>query len=544
MVALGCLLFASGASAATNTAWGWGFNNVGQLAQGSTTGPSTCDTQPCFTSPTPALGLGGVTAVAAGGDDGLALLQNGGVMAWGDNLFGELGVGTTTGPDKCPKPTCSKTPVAVSGLSSVTAIAAGYLHNLALLQSGHVYSWGEGVDGELGDGTSSGPNICDGTPCSTKPVAVTGLSSATAIAAGATHSLALLQDGTVMAWGDNGSGELGDGSTTGPSTCLHGNSCSTTPTMVTAATGAPLRNVKAIAAGAGFSLALLTNGQVYAWGYNADGELGQGTLSTSGCKCVPTAVQVTGLSGVTAIAASGFAQGGLALLTSGTVKGWGFNDGGQFGSGCPTGNTATCPTPVTVGGVSGATAIATSGDHSLALLHDGTMLAWGDNRGGYLGDGSPGGPSTCYSITPCSPTPVAVKSLNKVTGIATGLNLDLAVAPQPLNIFHVPHIPLINCRQCRVIGLRVMFPGPGIVEIRQALRSSRAAVLSAGKKPLIKPTKAKLRRAGRATLKLALTAAARRTLKKHKLRIRVLITYTPTGGSPRSKTVTVTVRHR
>ena len=139
------------------------------------------------------------------------------------------------------------------------------------------------------------------------------------------------------------------------------------------------------------------------------------------------------------------------------------------------------------------------------------MLAWGDNRGGYLGDGSTGGPSTCYSSTPCSPTPVAVKSLNKVTGIATGLNLDLAVAPQPLNIFHVPHIPLINCRQCRVIGLRVMFPGPGIVEIRQALRSSRAAVLSASRKPLIKTTRVKLTKAGRATLKLALTAAARRS---------------------------------
>ena len=133
---LGCLVFASGAWAATNTAWGWGFNNVGQLAQGSITGPSTCDTQPCFTSPTPAIGLGGVTAVAAGGDDGLALLQNGTVMAWGDNLFGELGIGTATGPDKCPKPACSKTPVAVSGLSSVTAIAGGYLHNLALLQTG------------------------------------------------------------------------------------------------------------------------------------------------------------------------------------------------------------------------------------------------------------------------------------------------------------------------------------------------------------------------------------------------------------------------
>jgi hypothetical protein len=302
--------------------------------------------------------------------------------------------------------------------------------------------------------------------------------------------------------------------------------------------------VKAIAAGAGFSLALLTNGQVFAWGYNGDGGLGQGTTSTSGCKCVPAALRVTGLSGVTAIAASGLAPQGLALLSDGSVKGWGSNDGGQLGNGCPAGNSATCPTPVTVGGVSGATAIATSGDHSLALLDNGTIVAWGDNRGGYLGDGSTGGPSTCYSSTPCSPTPVAVKSLNKVAGIATGLNLDLAVAPQPLNVFHIPRLHLINCRQCRVFGLRVMFPGPGIVEAKQAPRLGRAAVLSASKKPLLKSTRVKVTKAGTVKLKLHLTAVATRALKKkHKLPIRVLITYTPTGGSPARKTVTVTLRH-
>jgi hypothetical protein len=95
-----------------------------------------------------------------------------------------------------------------------------------------------------------------------------------------------------------------------------------------------------------------------------------------------------------------------------------------------------------------------------------------------------------------------------------------------------------------VFGLRVLFPGPGIVEAKQAPRLGRAAVLSASKKPLLKSTRVKVTKAGTVKLKLHLTAVARRALKtKHKLRIAVLITYTPTGGSPARKTVTVTLRH-
>ena len=119
-------------------------------------------------------------------------------MAWGENGLGQLGDGTITNSDE---------PVAVSGLSEVTAIAAGFADNLALLSNGTVMAWGNNQHGQLGDGTTDGVQT-------TYPVAVSGLSEVTAIAASGDHSLALLRNGTVMAWGQNGNGQLGDGTTT------------------------------------------------------------------------------------------------------------------------------------------------------------------------------------------------------------------------------------------------------------------------------------------------------------------------------------------
>ena len=123
------------------------------------------------------------------------------MSAWGYNGFGELGNGTINN---------SSTPVAVSGLSRVVAIAGGG-HSLALLSNGTVVAWGYNAHGELGNGNDTGPDNCAGSPCSKTPVAVSGLSGVAAIAAGSFHSLAVLSNGTVVAWGDNAYGELGNG---------------------------------------------------------------------------------------------------------------------------------------------------------------------------------------------------------------------------------------------------------------------------------------------------------------------------------------------
>jgi alpha-tubulin suppressor-like RCC1 family protein len=191
---------------------------------------------------------------------------DGTVWAWGSNFAGELGNGSSTD---------SSIPVQVSGLTGVTAIAAGDSHSLAVRGDGTAWAWGYNFDGELGNGTT--------TFNESTPVQVSALTGLTAIAAGGNHSLAMRGDGTVWAWGSNFAGELGNGTTTNAST----------PVQVSAPS-----SVNAIAAGGIHSLAMRGDGTVWAWGDNSLGELGNGTTNSAS-----TPVQVSGLAGVTAIAA-------------------------------------------------------------------------------------------------------------------------------------------------------------------------------------------------------------------------------------------------
>jgi alpha-tubulin suppressor-like RCC1 family protein len=333
-----------------------------------------------------------------------ALATSSGVLAWGGGGAGQLGNSTTRS---------SNTPVAVSGLSGVTSVAGGGEHSLALRGDGTVVAWGSNQDGQLGDGSSTGPEECEfRKPCSDIPVPVSGLDGVTAIAAGSEHSLALLSNGTVMAWGNNGSGELGSPGED-----------SDVPVPVSGLSG-----VTAIAAGDDFSLALLSNGTVMAWGSNYNGQLGDSQRGYETNSDVP--VPVSGLSGVTAIAAGGGHS--LALLRDGTVMAWGYNYWGELGDGTNTGPescgfvSACSDKPVPVSGLSGVTSVAAGNSHSLALLGNGTVKAWGTNEAGTLGDGIHN-PDTCGAGAPCSNTPVPVSGLSSVTAIAAGYEHSLAL---------------------------------------------------------------------------------------------------------------------
>jgi len=231
-------------------------------------------------------------------------------------------------------------------------IGAGQFTSLAAKSDGTAWAWGYNGMGELGNGTTTN---------STTPVQVSNLTGVTAVSGMGYSSMALRSDGTVWDWGDNAYGELGNGTTT----------TSSVPVQVQNLTG-----VTAIAGGAYHGVALKSDGTVWTWGYNADGQLGNGTTTNT-----TTPVQVSGLTGVIAIAAGGFHT--LAVKSDGTVWAWGWNNYGQLGNGTTTDST----TPIQVSGLTGVTQVAGGSDHSLAVKSDGTVWAWGYNNYGQVGAG-------------------------------------------------------------------------------------------------------------------------------------------------------------
>ncbi|MEJ7616749.1 MAG: carboxypeptidase regulatory-like domain-containing protein, partial [Pyrinomonadaceae bacterium] len=281
--------------------------------------------------------LDSVEAVSAGEAHSLALKNDGTVWAWGNNNNKQLGVGFSSDTD-VPTQVVASTQQG-DFLVEVQSIDAGNNYNLALKNDGTVWAWGRNASRQLGDGSDEAAR--------STPVQVSGLSDVQAISAGEGHSLALKNDGTVWAWGRNSSGQLGGGSTT-----ISGRS---TPAQVSG-----LSDVQAISAGEDHSLALKNDGTVWAWGRNASRQLGDG--SDEAARSTP--VQVSGLSVVQAISAGG--EHSLALKSDGTVWAWGKNNVNQLGIA----GGGDRSEPVQVPELLGVTAIAASDLHSLAIKPD------------------------------------------------------------------------------------------------------------------------------------------------------------------------------
>ncbi|HZL48502.1 MAG TPA: putative Ig domain-containing protein [Solirubrobacteraceae bacterium] len=290
----------------------------------------------------------------------------GSVLAWGYNGYGELGNGTITS---------SNVPVAVSAGAippgtTITQIAAGRDHSLALSSSGQLYAWGDNEDGELGNGTETASSV---------PVAVSAPPGTTfvQIAAEDDGSLALSSTGQVYAWGYNGQGELGDGSTTN----------SDTPVAVSAGAIPGGTTITQIAGGGSHSLALSSTGQLYTWGLNEYGQLGDSTITNSSVPVAVSAGAIPAGATITQIAAG--ALHSLALSSTGQLYTWGLNVYGQLGDGTTTNSDV--PVAVSAGAIpAGATITQIAGGeyHSLALSSTGQLYAWGKNANGELGDGT------------------------------------------------------------------------------------------------------------------------------------------------------------
>ncbi|MCR2808041.1 RCC1 domain-containing protein [Paenibacillus soyae] len=362
----------SAALKADGTVWTWGADDRGQLGDG---GDAT--SQPAAVQALNGADgsvLAEIISIAAGGGTTAALSSSGSVYAWGDNTLGQLGDGTRIDRDH------AGTVKLVSGesLQNVKAIAAGENHLLALLGNGTVQAWGSNEGGQLGTGTS-GPGSASEYPAETLLQDGTPLRNVMTIDAGSRHSLALLSDGTVWTWGANDAGQLGDGTSTARPHAAR----------ATVSGSTPLNGIVAIAGGSGQSLAISDSGDVWAWGANESGQLGDGTTIGR-----PRPVKAMANPGVSprAIDVSAGGWHSVMLLDTGTVWTWGFNESVQLGNGGTYTNPRYTNKPVRVversNSFEGVTHISGGFRHTAALKSNGTVWTWGVNVQGALGNGS------------------------------------------------------------------------------------------------------------------------------------------------------------
>jgi alpha-tubulin suppressor-like RCC1 family protein len=384
--------------------YAWGYNYYGELGDGTNSGPQKCGgVSPCSTTPVQVSLPSGVTAtaIAGGSSAAYAIGSNGKVYAWGDNDFGELGDGTVT---------ASSTPVVVSLPSGVTptAIAAGFFNGYAIGSDGNLYAWGDNTFNQLGDGDIS-PDTCTRAPfCSTTPVRVLLPSGVTptAIDGSGNTAFAIGSDGKLYAWGDNTYGTLGDGATTYRS--------SATPVVVPLPSGV---TPKAIAGGLA-AYAIGSDGNLYAWGDNSYGQLGDGTSTgpqmcptepATPCSTIP--VEVSLPSGVTPTAIAAGSISGYAIGSDKNIYAWG--DG--YGS-----------TPVVVSLPSGVTPTAIGGGafDGYAIGSDKNIYAWGDGAYGELGNGTTTGSATqvVVSFPPGSTPEILSTEPESISAYAIGTN--------------------------------------------------------------------------------------------------------------------------
>ena len=321
--------------------WAWGRNNYGQIGDGTATNRNI-----------PVKIMEGVVAsVSLGSDYTIAIKTDGSLWAWGHNDYGQLGDGTTT-DRRIPTPVAIPNPVAsvLTGLTNRNSAMAIDIY-------GGLWAWGNNQSGRLGDGTT--------TIRITSPVKI--LDSVASVSMGDSHTMAIKTDGSLWAWGSNGYGRLGDGTTT---------NFRLTPIPVEIQ-----GSVASVSAGNSYTMAIKADGSLWAWGYNGQGELGDGTTTN---RFTPVEI-LNSVASVSVVFGSAYTK---AIKIDGSLWAWGRNSNGQLGDG----TTIDRHTPVKImDSVVLVSALKWSGSvdqHATAIDIYGRLWAWGRNNFGQLGDGT------------------------------------------------------------------------------------------------------------------------------------------------------------
>ena len=366
------------------TAYCWGYNWNGQLGDGTSGNGSNSANR---MSPVAVTGGRTFTSLVAGDSHTCGLVSGGTGYCWGSNHYGQFGDGTNT----------SRTSLGMMANGRVlTSITAGSTHTCGLEPGGTAYCWGSDTTGQLGVGSSA---MATGAVT----VATEAGVNLTKVSTGASHSCGITNSATMMCWGKNYSGRLGGGTNDGTNIAVTSPANVQIPFWLVPPTGSGFSN---IVTGSEHSCGLTRDGQAYCWGFNSNGQLGDGTTTQ---RMVPT--RVTLLPGISLAAISAGYSHTCGVATSGDAYCWGSNYYGQLGDGTTTRRTVA--TRVTLPAGVSLAAISAGSSHTCGVATSGDAYCWGRNDGsGQLGDGT----TVDRSVPTRVPSPTGIAFAEMVSG--------------------------------------------------------------------------------------------------------------------------------
>jgi alpha-tubulin suppressor-like RCC1 family protein len=328
-----------------NRAYCWGYNGSGALGDGTTTRRLT---------PVAVAGTLQFRQVDAGVFHTCAVTTDYRAYCWGGNRFGAVGDGTTANRLE---------PVPVAGGHQFRQVDAGQYHTCGRTTDNRVYCWGNNGSGQLGNGTNTGPETCDFSPCSTRPVAVVGALAFRQISAGGVHTCGVTTGSRAYCWGDNAYGQIGDSSTVvrrlKPSRVAGG------------------RQFRQVDAGLWHSCAVTTGDRPFCWGNGRTGQIGDGKPYL---RFWPR--RVAGGLSFSRVSTEGFHTCGET--TQNRAYCWGDNAEGQLGDGTTTRRL----TPVAVAGGLFFSQVSAGSGWTCGKTPAAVAYCWGHNAEGQLGDGT------------------------------------------------------------------------------------------------------------------------------------------------------------